>query len=177
MDEKTEERIALEQKAQDLGVSFAPNIGDEKLAERVAKAEAEAAKAKNTQGVEEVAKTAQSPADAPEESETAQVGEAAKPGLSDTAAPKNTQGADDASKDAEARTEAAELAATTGGEQQTDLAGEAPIITVICLRPDGRRRAGRRWDEGETLVPEDELTAFQIAVLEADPQFIVKREG
>ncbi|MEO1974805.1 MAG: HI1506-related protein [Paracoccaceae bacterium] len=40
MTEKSAERIALEARATAANVSFAPNIGDEKLAERVAKAEA-----------------------------------------------------------------------------------------------------------------------------------------
>ena len=42
MGEKTPERIALEEKALKLGLSFPVNIGDEKLAERVAEAEARA---------------------------------------------------------------------------------------------------------------------------------------
>ncbi|QEW21225.1 hypothetical protein LA6_003433 [Marinibacterium anthonyi] len=40
MGEKSDERIALETRAQALDVSFAANIGDAKLAERVAAAEA-----------------------------------------------------------------------------------------------------------------------------------------
>lgn len=42
MGEKSNERIALEKRADELAVSFAPNIGDTKLAERVAAAEAAA---------------------------------------------------------------------------------------------------------------------------------------
>lgn len=42
MSDKSEDRRALEARATELGVDFAPNIGDAKLAERVAAAEAAA---------------------------------------------------------------------------------------------------------------------------------------
>ena len=51
MSEKTEERLALEARARELGVEFGGNIGDEKLAERVAAAAAagdQGAPAENT---------------------------------------------------------------------------------------------------------------------------------
>lgn len=41
--DKSPDRIALEARAEDMGVDFPWNIGDEKLAERVAAADAEAA--------------------------------------------------------------------------------------------------------------------------------------
>lgn len=43
MPDKTPERMALETQAEELGVSFQANIGDEKLAERIDKAKAKAA--------------------------------------------------------------------------------------------------------------------------------------
>lgn len=50
-----------------------------------------------------------------------------------------------------------------------------PHLIVLCHRQDGRRRCGRRWPHGETIVPEADLTAFQIAQLEADPHFTVAK--
>lgn len=47
-------------------------------------------------------------------------------------------------------------------------------ISVICHRKDGRRRAGRRWDHGETLIAADEIDDFALQVLRADPHFTVK---
>lgn len=49
----------------------------------------------------------------------------------------------------------------------------APAFVVICHRAGGRRRAGRRWPEGESTVKEFELTAYQLAQLQGDPQFTV----
>lgn len=52
---------------------------------------------------------------------------------------------------------------------------DAATITVTCLRPEGRRRAGRRWDQGATVIPETALSDFDLAVLEADPMFLIER--
>ncbi|HBU13739.1 MAG TPA: hypothetical protein DEF16_01930 [Gemmobacter sp.] len=49
-----------------------------------------------------------------------------------------------------------------------------PIVTVICHRDGGRRRAGRRWPQGETILPADDLHPFELAQLQGDPQFTVK---
>ncbi|APE43652.1 hypothetical protein BOO69_09665 [Sulfitobacter alexandrii] len=57
----------------------------------------------------------------------------------------------------------AEAAADEGG----------PTVTVICAVPGGRRRAGRRWDGGETRVPEDEFTEEMAKALARDPMFQV----
>lgn len=141
---KTDDRIALEQKAQDLGISFAPNIGDEKLADRIQQAEADAAANTDTQGADQAETSAQSPAEEPAELSQVPVDGGPETPVIDTA--------------------------------PADQAVEEPeVITVICMRPDGRRRAGRRWDEGATEVPVDALTDFQLAVLEADPLFRVTR--
>ena len=48
-----------------------------------------------------------------------------------------------------------------------------PAFMVICHRAGGRRRAGRRWPEGETPVHADELTEYELAQLKGDPQFTV----
>lgn len=49
-----------------------------------------------------------------------------------------------------------------------------PIVTVICHRDGGRRRAGRRWPQGETILPAGDLQPFELAQLQGDPQFTVK---
>ncbi|WP_411836707.1 hypothetical protein [Paracoccus sp. ME4] len=48
-----------------------------------------------------------------------------------------------------------------------------PAFMVICHRAGGRRRAGRRWPDGETPVHADELSAYELALLQGDPQFTV----
>ena len=48
-------------------------------------------------------------------------------------------------------------------------------MVVVCHRQDGRRRVARRWPHGETPVVAGELSAFEIAQLEADPAFTVTR--
>lgn len=45
--------------------------------------------------------------------------------------------------------------------------------TVVCHREGGRRRAGRHWPEGETTVPADELTDYELAQLDGDPAFTI----
>lgn len=49
----------------------------------------------------------------------------------------------------------------------------APTITVTCLKEGGRRRAGRRWDAGHTVVLASDLTAYQLGQLRGDPLFRV----
>ena len=49
----------------------------------------------------------------------------------------------------------------------------AKTVRVICMARDGRRRGGRHWPEGETLVPADEMTPDLRAALAADPMFQV----
>lgn len=49
----------------------------------------------------------------------------------------------------------------------------AKSVRVICMARDGRRRGGRHWPEGETLVPADEMTADMRKALAADPMFQV----
>lgn len=51
-----------------------------------------------------------------------------------------------------------------------------PTITVTCLRPGGRRRAGRRWPQGETIIAAADLTAFQLAQIEGDPLFSIRKD-
>ena len=47
-------------------------------------------------------------------------------------------------------------------------------ISVTCHREGGRRRAGRRWDKGETVVEFDALSDYQLAQLKGDPQFTIR---
>jgi hypothetical protein len=48
---------------------------------------------------------------------------------------------------------------------------EPKTVRVVCMARGGRRRGGRGWDEGETLVPEAEMTAALRKALKADPMF------
>ncbi len=64
----------------------------------------------------------------------------------------------------------------TGGEVGADLsagASDEPTMIVTCHREGGRRRAGRRWQHGDTPVSEGELDGYQLALLRGDPQFTV----
>lgn len=47
------------------------------------------------------------------------------------------------------------------------------VGVVVCLVEGGRRRAGRRWAQGETSVRAGELDDIQIAQLQGDPRFRV----
>lgn len=51
-----------------------------------------------------------------------------------------------------------------------------PTVTVTCLRPGGRRRAGRRWPQGETIIAAADLTDFHLAQLEGDPLFSIRKD-
>jgi hypothetical protein len=50
---------------------------------------------------------------------------------------------------------------------------EPKTVTVICMARGGRRRGGRAWDEGKTLVPVAEMTAELRKALTVDPMFQV----
>ncbi|ABL70068.1 hypothetical protein [Paracoccus denitrificans] len=58
-----------------------------------------------------------------------------------------------------------------------DLAVSEVGWIVTCHREDGRRRAGRRWPRGEAPVRGGELTAHDLALLQGDPQFTVRKAG
>ena len=55
-----------------------------------------------------------------------------------------------------------------------DLAASEVEWIVTCHRDGGRRRAGRRWPKGETPVKGGDLTAYDLATLQGDPQFSVR---
>ncbi|MBN7785140.1 hypothetical protein JYP51_09430 [Ponticoccus gilvus] len=152
---KTEERIALEAEATALGEDFAWNISDDKLRARIAEAKEQNAAQKvagtadadeDTEGAKEVAETAQGPDRAP---------------------------ADDAQAPADGGAEAPVVSTSLPEGMAPALTEDGPFVTIICLRPEGRRRAGRRWAEGETVVPMRDLSDFDLAVLSADPMFRV----
>ncbi len=44
---------------------------------------------------------------------------------------------------------------------------------VVCSLPNGRRRGGRRWAGGETIVPADDMTEDMLADLQSDATFVV----
>lgn len=60
-----------------------------------------------------------------------------------------------------------------GGPADGKADGEAVRIVVTCFAAGGRRRLGRRWPEGETMLPFGALTARDIAILRGDPRFRV----
>ena len=145
---------------------------------------------KDTQGAEEAASTAQSPTAPPAEiaqapaaggEELSSGGTVPAPEADSAAEP--VEPSDQAQPPvAEAELISPEAAAALAHspiaaalEQNEEPASPVRLLTVICLRSEGRRRADRRWPEGETVLPLDELTPRQIATLEADPLFIVKR--
>lgn len=48
-----------------------------------------------------------------------------------------------------------------------------PMIAVVCHSAEGRRRVGRRWVAGETLIPVGDLSDYQLAQMCGDPLFTV----
>lgn len=63
---------------------------------------------------------------------------------------------------------------TTVGAAIADIASaEGPRVKVICHTAGGRRRAGRRWPEGETILPYDALSKLELSQLDGDPRFTV----
>ena len=58
-----------------------------------------------------------------------------------------------------------------------DMAIQDAGLIVTCHREGGRRRAGRRWEHGDTTVCDGELTDYQLALLQGDPRFTVRKIG
>ncbi len=88
----------------------------------------------------------------------------------------DTKGAQEAATRAQSPdVPAAQTAPQADSGPSDPLDADISTITVTCLRPEGRRRAGRRWDEGETVIAETALSDFDLAVLEADPMFRIER--
>lgn len=55
-----------------------------------------------------------------------------------------------------------------------DMADEDGVrVKVICHTKGGRRRAGRRWPEGETILPLSALSNFARDQLQGDPRFTI----
>ena len=77
-------------------------------------------------------------------------------------APAATEGASSAAADAKPAT-----------DQAAPKAAPAKSVRVICMARGGRRRGGRGWPEGETMVPADEMTAELRKALASDPMFLV----
>ncbi|WP_339696056.1 HI1506-related protein [Celeribacter baekdonensis] len=95
------------------------------------------------------------------------------------AKPSNTDAVTDAEKEADKVTDTGINGDQADKEAQSDdkAIPSEPHLTVVCHRQDGRRRCGRRWPHGETIVPEADLTVLQIAQLEADPHFTLTKRA
>lgn len=87
----------------------------------------------------------------------------------------NTQQSTEDSPDAAAgaTTEALSEDRQPGSEGGNAETSEA-TISVVCHASDGRRRVGRRWPHGETVIAAAELTEIELQILRADPRFTVK---
>ena len=48
---------------------------------------------------------------------------------------------------------------------------DEPRLRVVCMVEGGRRRAGRRWPQGETIIPAADLSLLERAQLVGDPRF------
>lgn len=147
MSDKTDARLALEARAEALGLEYPHNLGDKKLAERIAAAEA-------------AAKTDAPPAiSAPE-------GATGEP--QSGAAPVAVPSPGDADKDTPPAREA-------GAKDTTSTAPAIPegdLVTVTGPR-QGRWRAGRRWTSEPVTMPLADLSDDEMAALQADPTLTV----
>ncbi|MGC9368706.1 MAG: hypothetical protein ACP5DX_04105 [Paracoccaceae bacterium] len=145
MAEKSEARQELEARAKELGVQFAGNIGDAKLAERISAAEAEVN-------------------EKPETAELKTPGDQGQAGAAEVAPARDTK-----------PDQGAEAAAANGQQSQSGgtvtPAAKAGTITVTGPK-QGRWRAGRHFGPEPIEIPLDELTEDQIAAIEADPRLI-----
>ena len=47
------------------------------------------------------------------------------------------------------------------------------VFRVICSQAGGRRRGGRNWPAGETIVQPDDMSEETLAALKADGTFVV----
>ncbi|WP_102226918.1 hypothetical protein [Acidimangrovimonas sediminis] len=152
MPEKSEDRLKLEARATELGVAFAPTIGDEKLAERIAAAEA----AKNTPESPKTSGAAQAAADEGAAKGAGQTGSAP----TEPAGGAQTSPADGQPVAGDAAGPAAPAAA--------DLS--ATGATVIVKGPrKGRWRCGRHFGATAVTIPAEELDEDDLAAIEADP--------
>lgn len=141
MAEKIEARQELEARAKDLGISFAGNIGDAKLAERISAAEAEVN-------------------EKPEAAELKTPGDQGQAGAAEVAPAADTK-----------PDQGAEAAAENGQQPQAGgtapPAAKTGTITVTGPKR-GRWRAGRLFGPETVEIPLDELSEAEIAAIKAD---------
>lgn len=148
MTDKSEERAALEAKATKLGVKFAANIGDDTLADRVADAEAEAAK--NTKP--EVTSGSGDSADAPAQGPVP-AGDQSSPA---TTTPPEPGGA---------------------GAAPQGVVPAASTLVVVGPKK-GFRRAGYHFGPEPTVIPLTDLTEDQFMALTTETMLVTAlREG
>lgn len=58
-------------------------------------------------------------------------------------------------------------------QAQKTLIESTACIRVVCHVEEGRRRVGRRWPKGESLIHIGELDDYELAQLRGDPLFTV----
>lgn len=156
MPEKSEDRLKLEARAAELGVTFAANIGDDKLAERIAAAEA----ARNTPESPKTSAAAQAAADEGKAKGAGQTSSAPTDtaGGTQTSPPDGRQAAGDA----------AGLAAPAAADLST--AG----ATLLVKGPrQGRWRCGRHFGAEPVSILLEDLSNDEVAALNADPALTV----
>lgn len=182
MTEKSAFRIELERRAKAAEVKFAANIGDDTLKERVEAAEAathtepETSAQENPEGSTEDVVADEGPAQA--EAEVASATETPQP-----AGPEDAPSEGEDSVDAGGEVHASEpqiepvtetpAALQDVGHELEAVSLEVPAALVICHKRDGRRRGGRRFPHGETILTEEEITDALVEALRGDPDFTI----
>ncbi|GHC22322.1 hypothetical protein GCM10007291_22170 [Gemmobacter nanjingensis] len=127
----------------------------------------EEAKAPITADPQQAAAPAEADATIPSATHPDAAGDEAAPAAPDTAstdAPVTSGPA--AAAEAALTRPPADTATRDGGPAEAD-------IRVVCHATDGRRRLGRRWPHGETVVPAGLLDADALRRLRDDPLFTV----
>lgn len=69
--------------------------------------------------------------------------------------------------------EAKETGAEAPAVPEPEPAPAGETVDVVCSRPRGMYRSGRKWEHGHNPVPVGELSPEVLAVLKADPSFRV----
>lgn len=173
------DRKDLEIRAGELKIKFPANIGDAKLAEKIAAAEAEQADTHNGGSADAGSDASQDHGAASSDAAGEQAPDASGNSAGDDTTPGDTSAAslgDQQTSDAvvsDAASDTSDTAPTDAGSVEFAALPEGTMLNVNCAIKGGRRRAGRRWAGGVTKVNAGELTADQFEELLADPMLQV----